>query len=113
MGGGGGSGGNTSSGPPEDEEAAVTLSSPAMARFYKEAQLMAAMRHPNVISLLGFCVKPPALVTGEGRGSEARLGIAKAAPGWAAGCLGGAPAGRWRCAPLALPAHRATIDNLL
>ncbi|KAI7846300.1 hypothetical protein COHA_000137 [Chlorella ohadii] len=34
-----------------------------MARFYKEAQLMAAMRHPNVISLLGFCVKPPALVT--------------------------------------------------
>jgi serine/threonine protein kinase len=54
---------DSGSGPPADEEAAVTLSSPAMARFYKEAQLMAAMRHPNVISLLGFCVKPPALVT--------------------------------------------------
>lgn len=70
---GGGGSGNESSGPPADEEAAVTLSSPAMARFYKEAQLMAAMRHPNVISLLGFCIKPPALVTGAETGARAGL----------------------------------------
>lgn len=34
---------------------------------------MAAMRHPNVISLLGFCTKPPALVTGGGTHAVGRV----------------------------------------
>ncbi|PSC69274.1 Serine threonine-kinase CTR1 [Micractinium conductrix] len=48
----------------DDEELhPVTLSSPALAGLNKEAEVMAALRHPNVVSLMGVCSYPPALVT--------------------------------------------------
>ena len=47
----------------QQQQELVTLSSPELAGLYKEAELMAAMRHPNVVTLMGVCAYPPALVT--------------------------------------------------
>ncbi|KAL4439870.1 hypothetical protein ABPG75_002871 [Micractinium tetrahymenae] len=41
----------------------VTLSSPALAGLHREAEVMAAIRHPNVVRLMGVCSYPPAVVT--------------------------------------------------
>lgn len=52
---GGGSGDNGSSGSGADN--------PLLAGLQKEASMMAAMRHPNVVMYLGVCTDPPLVVT--------------------------------------------------
>lgn len=41
----------------------MTLSNPLLENLQKEAGLMAALRHPNVVSFLGVCAVPPCMVT--------------------------------------------------
>ncbi|KAL4419069.1 hypothetical protein ABPG77_010348 [Micractinium sp. CCAP 211/92] len=48
---------------PSGELQPVTLSSPALAGLHREAEVMAAIRHPNVVRLMGVCSYPPAVVT--------------------------------------------------
>ncbi|KAL4421755.1 hypothetical protein ABPG77_009738 [Micractinium sp. CCAP 211/92] len=42
---------------------ALSLSSPTIEALQKEAGLMAALRHPNVVQFIGVCTSPPAVVT--------------------------------------------------
>lgn len=44
-------------------EAALTLSSPVLFNLQKECQLMAGMRHPNIVQFMGVSAMPPAMVT--------------------------------------------------
>ena len=43
----------------------LTLSSPQLASLRAECRMMARLRHPHVVQLLGMCASPPAIVTGE------------------------------------------------
>ncbi|KAL4431452.1 hypothetical protein ABPG75_006708 [Micractinium tetrahymenae] len=45
------------------DSSAVSLSSPTIEALQKEAGLMAALRHPNVVQFIGVCISPPAVVT--------------------------------------------------
>ena len=49
--------------PTEEDEHALTLSSPVLDALAKESTMMAALRHPNVVSFLGVCLQPPSIVT--------------------------------------------------
>ena len=48
---------------PIDDEAALTLSNPVLSSLAKESNMMAALRHPNVVGFLGVCLEPPCIVT--------------------------------------------------
>lgn len=52
----------SSIGPAEDESN-LTLSNPVLSGLAKESNMMAALRHPNVVSFLGVCLEPPCIVT--------------------------------------------------
>ncbi|KAL4436932.1 hypothetical protein ABPG75_004071 [Micractinium tetrahymenae] len=47
----------------DDAERALTLSNPVLESLEKEASMMAALRHPNVVAFLGVCADPPSVVT--------------------------------------------------
>ena len=47
----------------EEDEQSMTLSSPVLNALAKESTMMAALRHPNVVSFLGVCLQPPSIVT--------------------------------------------------
>ena len=47
----------------DDAERALTLSNPVLEDLQKEASMMAALRHPNVVAFLGVCVNPPSVAT--------------------------------------------------
>ncbi|GAB4821932.1 hypothetical protein N2152v2_008978 [Parachlorella kessleri] len=42
---------------------AISLSHPVLANLQKEAALMSAMRHANIVQFFGFCTAPPCVVT--------------------------------------------------
>ena len=44
-------------------QAALTLSNPVLSSLAKESNMMAALRHPNVVGFLGVCLDPPCIVT--------------------------------------------------
>lgn len=46
-------------------EDAVSLPQQALACLQKEAGIIAGLRHPNLLQLLGVCMVPPAIITGE------------------------------------------------
>jgi serine/threonine protein kinase len=47
----------------DDAERALTLSNPVLESLEKEASMMAALRHPNVVAFLGVCATPPCVAT--------------------------------------------------
>ena len=65
--------------PPERQ--ALTLSSPLLADLHKEAGVMAALHHPNCVTLMGVCADPAAIVTGKrGRAGAGRRLVWRAHP---------------------------------
>lgn len=46
-----------------DEDSQLALSNPVLSSLAKESNMMAALRHPNVVSFLGVCLDPPCIVT--------------------------------------------------
>ena len=48
---------------PSDDDSSLTLSNPVLSGLAKESNMMAALRHPNVVSFLGVCLEPPCIVT--------------------------------------------------
>lgn len=46
-----------------DEDASLTLSNPVFSNLAKESNMMAALRHPNVVAFLGVCLEPPCIIT--------------------------------------------------
>ena len=48
---------------PADDDSSLTLSNPVLSGLAKESNMMAALRHPNVVSFLGVCLEPPCIVT--------------------------------------------------
>lgn len=45
-------------------ERGLELPDAAMKELQKEAAVMARMRHPNIVTLMGICALPPCIVTG-------------------------------------------------
>ncbi len=46
-------------------EQPAVLPPAALAGLFREASVAASVQHPNVVSLVGVCSQPPALVSGE------------------------------------------------
>ena len=51
-------------------ELPAVLPPAALAGLFREASVAASIQHPNVVSLVGVCSQPPALVSGERRNKE-------------------------------------------
>lgn len=48
---------------PAEDDSNLTLSNPVLSGLAKESNMMAALRHPNVVGFLGVCLEPPCIVT--------------------------------------------------
>lgn len=48
---------------PVDDTSALTLSNPILSSLAKESNMMASLRHPNVVGFLGVCLEPPSIIT--------------------------------------------------
>ena len=48
---------------PVDDVSALTLSNPILSSLAKESNMMASLRHPNVVGFLGVCLEPPSIIT--------------------------------------------------
>ena len=46
-------------------EQPVVLPPAALSGLFREASVVSSIQHPNVVSLVGVCPQPPALVSGE------------------------------------------------
>lgn len=52
-----------SGGSIEDDHEGLSLSNPVLTSLAKESNMMAALRHPNVVGFLGVCMEPPCIIT--------------------------------------------------